>query len=658
MPAERIIGVDFGTSTSVIRVKRYVDGKSAEDRLFTRAVTFNMGSTMLPTLIRKIEGGGTYYGYDAQTPKKKSTLYQNFKVDLESPDSEKKAQARKLTQEFFGYMVQIYQEQSAGGHLGEADDTEKTLISYPVKWSEETKAFMLEVARKAGFPNVEGMDEAQAAIHAAVIQDEDHLSKKGYLVDGESVNIMLIDMGAGTTDIVICRYTPGQNPKTEVLCTWPKEGSILFGGREVDELLMDYMKGILPDEYAENVVKRLGVEKFKAWKDNVVSPALAGGNVVSEFYDFDNTAEMVCGVEPEYDITRAAFEEHIRAYLEKLPVLVAGSLMESKLNGSDIDLVILAGGHSQWYFVKEILAGAMTNYGSCFLTKVRTDVNRIIQISLPQETVSLGLAYRQMIQAFTTASHASGSNIRNVIDHINRRAIETKQPSMPILSVENVYYSTAYSGMVVTGYILCDCICKGQTVQWQSNGRTIKAIISGVEKDNKLQNEASKYDAVCLLLAGITEKDISTGSLISEFAQSEIKSKMPVSLEGEQEKRNASNAARYSFNRKWNNITSIMAASRCTFGIKNDGTVVFCGTNECGESNVEKWNDIIDIQQASIYTFGLKRNGTVIGAYPHSSDSVSNWTNITRIQVLGDCIIGLMRNGKVVASDWSENQRY
>jgi len=50
MATERLIGIDFGTSTTVIRVKRYRDGEPISDRLETKAVTFNMGSTMVPTL--------------------------------------------------------------------------------------------------------------------------------------------------------------------------------------------------------------------------------------------------------------------------------------------------------------------------------------------------------------------------------------------------------------------------------------------------------------------------------------------------------------------------------------------------------------------------------------------------------------------------------
>ena len=78
-------------------------------------------------------------------------------------DHEKRAEARKLTEEFLAYMGKEYRAQSDGGHLGNSDDKERTIISYPVKWSEETKQFMVESAKKAGFPNVTGMDEARVS---------------------------------------------------------------------------------------------------------------------------------------------------------------------------------------------------------------------------------------------------------------------------------------------------------------------------------------------------------------------------------------------------------------------------------------------------------------------------------------------------------------
>ncbi len=135
MATERIIGVDFGTSMSVVRVKRYEDGKPIGEILETKEVVFGGSGTMVPTLVMKKndDESVTYYGHEAQKGKRNFTIYHSFKVELESEDMGKRVQARKLTEEFFRFMAKQYAAQSEGGHLGNPDDKERTIISYPVK---------------------------------------------------------------------------------------------------------------------------------------------------------------------------------------------------------------------------------------------------------------------------------------------------------------------------------------------------------------------------------------------------------------------------------------------------------------------------------------------------------------------------------------------
>lgn len=77
--------------------------------------------------------------------------------------------------------------------------------------------------------------------------------------------------------------------------------------------------------------------------------------------------------EASFSIDRAVFESFTKNYLEKVSELVSGCLEEAKISGNDIDLVILTGGHSQWYFVKEILCGKMIKFGDCGLAKIKSD---------------------------------------------------------------------------------------------------------------------------------------------------------------------------------------------------------------------------------------------------------------------------------------------
>lgn len=390
MSVERIIGIDFGTSTSVIRVKRYKDGKPVNDRLSKTDVVFGNGSPMVPTLIQRTPNG-TYYGYEAEVHKKGEELCQNFKVKLESKNSSEKAEARALTEEFFKYLAKEYTSQSEGGHLGESTDTERTIVSYPVKWSAETKSFMVKAAQKAGFKNVEGLDEAQASIHAVTVQSEDYLNKSGIFRRGVPCNILLIDMGAGTTDLVMCRHTPGSNSKTEILCTWPQTGNVFFGGSEVDSQLRSYIGDHIPPE-ASKIFERIGIKEYKTWKETVVSPALEREEVIDSFNTLDDYMDTL-GIDYEpYNISRNTFENSLNGYLLKFPQLVNECIRNSKIKNSNIDLVILTGGHSQWYFVEKYL----TNPSKIDLPKIRSDKRRILKITRPQETVALGLVYRKL----------------------------------------------------------------------------------------------------------------------------------------------------------------------------------------------------------------------------------------------------------------------
>lgn len=398
MSIERIIGIDFGTSTSVIRVKRYEDGKPLGEILETKEVIFGGVGAMVPTLIQNKDDDEkiVYYGYDAQQKRKKTTTYHSFKVALESENPEKRAEARKITEEFFVYLAKVYSDQSKGGHLGAHDDQEHTVISYPVKWSEDTRAFMLEAAANAGFPNVTGMDEAEAAIQAVTIMNTEHLKKNALLKEAEPTNLLLIDMGAGTTDLVLCRYTPGNHAVTEILNTWPKAGDIFFGGKEVDVLLKKFFWDKMDEVDADVVFKKIGTDKFKTWKENTVSPALTRGDSVCDFEPLDSCVEMLEIDMDEYCLDRKAFEECMGSYLEKLPILINDCLKDAGMSGSEIDLVIVTGGHSQWYFVREMLQGNMPQFGVIDLAKIKENPSRIIPISRPQETVALGLAYSPM----------------------------------------------------------------------------------------------------------------------------------------------------------------------------------------------------------------------------------------------------------------------
>ncbi|MBE5782260.1 MAG: hypothetical protein E7329_02970 [Clostridiales bacterium] len=515
MAAERIIGVDFGTSTSVIRVKRYENGNPLGEKLEAKEVVFG-DRALVPTVIMKKDDAESacYFGYEAQQGKKNYTYFHSFKMDLESSDPEKRAQARQLTESFFLFLAKQYRSQSEGGHLGNPDDKERTIVSYPVKWNEGTKNFMLKTAAKAGFPNVTGMDEAQAAIQAVIVMNAEHLQKHGLLKNGVGTNVLLIDMGAGTTDLVLARYTPGDETETEVLNTWPKSGDIQFGGREIDHLLQKFFRQMLDEDDAERIFARIGTDKFKSWKEGNVSPALRQDDSVTEFAEFDNLAGFL-GLDLDYCLDRTAFENCLADYLRQFPQLINGCLQNAGMTGNDVDLVIVTGGHSQWYFVREMLEGKMPQLGNVDLPKIRENPGRIIPISRPQETVALGLAYNGI--------HDTGEDELVVPEPptpLWPDPIEDKI-STPTFTMEIRQIISKPEGFVVEGTISLGEVVAGDTVYiWDTTGKkcrsaTIKRIgLCSKNNGTIIKDAAAENDVVAVRLDRIMATELSQGMIL------------------------------------------------------------------------------------------------------------------------------------------------
>ena len=626
MGVERIIGIDFGTSTSVIRVKRYKDGQPVGDPLEVKQITFDLGSTMVPTLVQKRRNNGetVYFGYDANVPHKDTNTFSNFKVDLENPDLEIRQQAKKLTSEFFAYMAKVYKTQSDGGHLGESSDQEHTVISYPVKWSDETKAFMQETAKAAGFPNVEGLDEARAAIQAVTVQNADILRKKGYFKDGIPTTILLIDMGAGTTDLVLCRHTPGGTPKTEILCTWPQSGNPLFGGSEVDKILRNMIGDCLPEDSVDTILGKLNTEKFKTWKEKNISPALSQKESVEEFSALDEIADLL-RIDVSYSINRENFETSATEYLREFPELINDCLKNGNLTGNDVDLVILTGGHSQWYFVQEMLQGKLDQFGTITLDKIQKDTDRMIPITLPQETVALGLVYGKMVPRFESSSTKQGSI------SVKKNEINNASKAMPQELTVNSLKERTHGAAVFAAF--------GLTIGLRSDG-TVVAI-----GDNKYGqcNVSNWHDIIAVSSSGKHTVGLkSDGTVVATGCNSEtITVEEGFFIRRQTYKTIEIGACNVS---NWHDIIAITTSKNATYGLMKNGTIV----STDNKYRVSGWNDVIAISCGLGGLFGLRKNGTLVAV--NRIESQEKWNNLTAISCNGRRQFGLKNDGTIICT--------
>ena len=241
---QKVIGIDFGTSTTYMNVKRYNGTEPDGDKFSYMPVVFNYGesSGFVATVVRENADGSFDFGEKASEPLEGSSTHAEIKMRLESSNEAERADARRITKKFFQFLHETYVQQS--GNLGSGDDEEETVVSYPVKWREDTAQFMLEAAREAGFRNVRGMDEAEAAVATVLCQSS---GGKGLIYRDKPGYLLLIDMGAGTTDLVVCKYRAADTGiAIELVTSWPQSADEpTFGGREVDAVLSRHVEEYL-----------------------------------------------------------------------------------------------------------------------------------------------------------------------------------------------------------------------------------------------------------------------------------------------------------------------------------------------------------------------------------------------------------------------------
>ncbi|MBP5189715.1 MAG: hypothetical protein J6031_02225 [Bacteroidales bacterium] len=424
-----IIGIDFGTSATVVKIKNYYEGMNNND---CQPLMVG-GSTVVPTLVFERSGDGKlFFGQDAEAEynaNSEGTLHRNFKMDLLVP--EKKGTAERLIREFMKYLYQQFALQKAQLNVS---NTVKTYISYPAKWTPEIISFMKQSVIDAGFGTsgaVFGETEPTAAIYASFTNHEATLKEQRLVSQDIPINVMMLDMGAGTSDVTVFRFMADKENKFHIghngkIITHPAvDNTYLCGGREIDRLLseynLNYLKQIFPDGEIPNGLKQKNESGIKGWKETHVSkrlqdnlPASISGELmtlVNMLRQYSSNMQSV----PYPELNRSTFEAATKEHWSQLHTLMtdaiakASEIMQEIKGPEDIDLLIVTGGHSQWYCVREMCLGhSVAGLPPINFAKIIENPERLLSEARPQETVANGLVYRDL--SFDI-NHTSANNL-------------------------------------------------------------------------------------------------------------------------------------------------------------------------------------------------------------------------------------------------------
>jgi actin-like ATPase involved in cell morphogenesis len=274
---------------------------------------------------------------------------------------------------------------------------ERVMLTHPANWGPFRRALFEEVPQHAGLDNPPLVTEPEAA--AA------HYAASRKLAEGQIVAVY--DLGGGTFDATIVRR---QNGGVEILGT--PEGIERLGGVDFDEALQSYV-----DYAADGALSELDLS------DPQTSVALARlrQDCVAAKEALSVSADTVIPVflpdrHLEVRITRAEFEDLIRASIESTISALSRTLASAQVDPAQLSAVLLVGGSSRIPLVARMVSAEL----GC----------RTVVDSHPKHAVALGAA----TLAARAPMPATGTIFSN---HVQRSQAVTPAPvgTLPEIAV-------------------------------------------------------------------------------------------------------------------------------------------------------------------------------------------------------------------------------
>ena len=230
-------------------------------------------------------------------------------------------------------------------------------IGHPAGWDESRVEALRQCAISAGFPvekegsTLYNVEEPVAAMHALRVTDD-----LGFKFNNEPEHYLVIDFGGGTLDVCVVKTgILGQSPV--ILST---AGDPNLGGKDFDNIMkkLFFRNNSLIEEGKIRPLERSELdEKIREAKESIAltlrenQSSTQAFNLQSGQYSLTVTKGELDGI-----INEMRFKEKITEALHD-------SLKKADVNQSKIKKVILTGGSSKWWFVKELVAKEFAIHG-------------------------------------------------------------------------------------------------------------------------------------------------------------------------------------------------------------------------------------------------------------------------------------------------------
>jgi len=367
MAEEKIIGIDLGTTNSVVAV---MEGSEV------KVIPNQEGNRLTPSVVAFTDKGDRLVGDPAKRQaitNPRRTIYSikrfmgrrrkevteeeklvPYKI-VGGPDEPAKVEidGKNYTPPEISAMILRKLKESAEAYLGHT--VRKAVITVPAYFNDAQRQATIEAPKIAGFDTEWDIEDkatgGKTRMRMRIINEPTAASLAYGLDKKKSETIAVFDLGGGTFDISILDVGEGV---FEVLGV---NGDTHLGGDDFDQVLIDYIADQFKKDNGIDLRKdQMALQRLKEAAERAKKD-LSQANTTDINLPFI-TADASGPKHLQMSLTRAKFEQLVDHLIERCRGPVLKALQDAKKKPSDIDEVVLVGGMTrmpkvQW-LVKDI----------------------------------------------------------------------------------------------------------------------------------------------------------------------------------------------------------------------------------------------------------------------------------------------------------------
>ncbi|MEJ5276043.1 MAG: molecular chaperone DnaK [Thermogemmata sp.] len=365
MAEEKIIGIDLGTTNSVVAV---MEGSEV------KVIPNQEGNRLTPSVLAFTDKGERLVGDPAKRQaitNPKRTIYSikrfmgrrlyevedevrrvPYKVVADGPNDLVKVEVdgKRYTPPEISAMVLRKLKEAAEAYLGHT--VRKAVITVPAYFNDAQRQATIDAAAIAGFDTeyeIRGKDGKIIKQRMRII-NEPTAACIAYAFDKrKDQKIAVFDLGGGTFDISILDV--GEDGVFQVLST---NGDTHLGGDDFDQALMDYVAGEFQKEHGIDLRKDpMAMQRLKEAceraKKDLSQQVQTDINLPFITADASGPKHLMM------TITRSQFERLVEHLVERCKKPVMQALADAKLRPDQIDEVVLVGGMTRMPRIQQLV---------------------------------------------------------------------------------------------------------------------------------------------------------------------------------------------------------------------------------------------------------------------------------------------------------------